>query len=313
MLRKYFNQLQSRYKGHRPFIIPSRFSYGFAALNFLFLLIAFTYMSNVLLLFLFFVIGMGISAMHSAHFNMTPLRLKFRASAYYFKDEAQDIMIQVSNISRRPLLDLEIYLDPFRLKAQHLDRLEASANLSVGLSWTPEQRGEVKPPIVICQSFFPYGLFRCWKILEEGVALYVLPSRTKNHLPEKVNPVFRHIQLMEMADFYGHRQWTSSDSYRRIDWRAFARTGETLVQTHRAAKPPELCLSWAETQVLGDFELRLEQMSYWIFQAVQKNFSFRIEHPEIEKNRLFYGIEQAVYCLKTLENLNTTSAKEALA
>ncbi len=313
MLRKYFNQLQSRYKGHRPFIVPSGFSYGFAALNFLFLLIAFTYMSNVLLLFLFFVIGMGLSAMHSAHFNMTPLRLKFLTSAYYFKDEAQDLMIQVSNISRRPLLDLEIYLDAHKLKAQHLDRLEASANLPVRLSWTPEQRGLVKAPLVICQSFFPYGLFRCWKILEEDISLHVLPSRKKNHLPEKLNPVSRHIQQTEMADFHGHRQWTSSDSYRRIDWRAFARTGETLVQTHRSVKPPELCLSWAETQTLGDFELRLEQMSYWIFQAVQKNFSFRIEHPEMEKDRLFYGIEQAAYCIKTLENLDPTFPKEALA
>lgn len=310
MLKHYFRQSLYRSKSNRPFIVPLKFAYAFAALNFLFFLIALTYMSNILLLYLFFLVALGFCAMHAAHFNMLGLRIKIKGPDFLFAKEAQNIAIEIENVRNKSIYDLELSFHEENTIENPVTTTQEISKFSqkiVEVSWFPNKSGWQELPVLTAKSFFPYQMFRCWKHSVFKNKVLILPARTINHLPEETWYNKHQARSKERAEFQGHRPWNSSDSFRQIDWRAKARSGQNLVQVHTVDELDQLNIYWEQTDKLGNHENRLEQMSFWIWQAVLAKRKFKIFHPAISSHSVFSGPQQASDCIKQIflaENLN---------
>ena len=309
MLKAYFTKWLFQYKGTRPFIVPLKFAYAFAALNFLFLLIAFTYSSNILLLYLFLLISIGLSAMGSAHFNLSPISADIFQPKTAFAGEDNEIQIRISNSSSRALYDLTLQWAKETSQPAIAFTLQPHSNQDITLNWKPKSRGRQSLPVCHVYSYFPYRLFNCWKYFSKSNLVLVHPDRQQDHLKKTDGRTEFEKKDQDHSDFHGHRNWSKSDSFRHIDWRAKARTGDLLVQMHTTKQPQEITLKWQDTDSLTDTEHRLEQMSFWIDQAVRSGFRFRVIFENATESTWGHGPSHADKCLIELATLHPKEVK----
>lgn len=104
--------------------------------------------------------------------------------------------------------------------------------------------------------------------------------------------------------FRDHREYQSSDSTMRIDWRASARRQELLVKNFEEMEKPSLRFSWEQTSHLTDFESRISQLCLWIDEAEKRGHAYSLDLNNI-KTPLERGPSHWKTCLESLAILNS--------
>ncbi|MEN6335428.1 MAG: DUF58 domain-containing protein [Phycisphaerales bacterium] len=115
-------------------------------------------------------------------------------------------------------------------QAEAIPRLEPRQTASVTLTIRPKRRGCHQIGRPICESSFPFNLFRIGMMRGEAQTLLVLPAFSWMHVPLRY--ISRHVNTSSRRssghsgntpEYIGSRPFMSGDSPRRIDVRAWAR------------------------------------------------------------------------------------------
>jgi len=302
-----FNWLQSlpnNWKTDRPYIFPTRFGFYFALSLLLMLAVAYIYGNNVVYFVSFFLISWGHIAMWATNINVSRTRLHLTPPAEFFADEKGRLRVQVENKSENLVTGIHVRIRNNK-QSQFIPEIARKSSEAVEVFFSVTKRGYQKIPVVVAESFYPFGLLCSWKLARAGTEALVYPAREGSiHFPQGTanhghDSQGQKIQRSADDSFQGHRPYSSSDSFRQMDWKAYARTGELLIKQFETNEKGSLQLRWEDTANLIDTEKRLSQLSLWIDLCEKQNRIYQLTLPD-EVSTWGHGNAHAKECLKKL-------------
>lgn len=124
-------------------------------------------------------------------------------------------------------------------RAQVVPRLGPGETAEVAITVRPRRRGCHPIGLPICESSFPFNLFRIGILHQEPETLLVLPTFSWLQVP--LQYVSRHVNTSNLRpagraggspEYIGSRPFAAGDSPRRIDVRAWARLGSPATKEY---------------------------------------------------------------------------------
>jgi uncharacterized protein (DUF58 family) len=145
------------------------------------------------------------------------------------------------------------------------------------------QRGIFELSPIKISTTFPLGLFQAWSniIIEDKFTVYPAPD---GNLPI---PVFSHDDKDDQAgtragidDYAGYKAYHPGDSFREIDWKAYAREQGLLIKKFTGSGSEKIILRWDDFPSSRDIEKCLSQFCKWIVDAEAHDTPYGLELPE---------------------------------
>lgn len=261
--------------GSRTYIFPVRFGFYYALGVALIAAVAYVYANNLVYLMAFFLVSMGVVVMHVTNRNVDAVEAEVYKPLEIFAEEKCDVEIELKTRKNKVSHFLhaefnESYWKVFATKNKPVESCTAQA-LRLRRSLVLQNRGWQKIPALRLESTFPFGILRSWKMFKTPTAeILVFPARQGSSiLPlrsllkgQEAQGEFK--QKSSENAFIGHRPYQNRDSFRQIDWRAYARANELLIKEFETEEKSFVVLDWQDTAHLANDELRLKQLSLWV-------------------------------------------------
>ena len=174
------------------------------------------------------------------------LRVEPRWPATLTAGEAATIPVRVTNLSWRPALDIMLTLLERPRRVRHLNgdvvvtRLGKAAELDIPLELKPTQRGPLRVPAIDAHSTFPFNLVRVPGGRSGSRSLLVRPTFVPLAGVKLPHEIAAHLGEYapsgdpgESIEYLGNRDYTPGEPIKRLDFRAWARTGTPVVREYQ--------------------------------------------------------------------------------
>lgn len=178
---------------------------------------------------------------------------------------------------------------------------DAQGQLRVWLQQPGQRRGRLSVAALSIVTRWPLGLWQLRRSLPAMEVLIYPQPHGRAALPA---PAHMNAQRHSAGDdFQGLRAYAAGDSPRRINWRAFGRLDELVVNCYDGDSGGQVrWLSWEHTQGLGDDEQRLSQLAAWVLAAERlpaqaHGYGLRLPGLQLPAGR---GPTQRTRCLQAL-------------
>ncbi len=215
-----------RTSSSRTYIIPTGLGLILGLSIFLAFIIAVTFGHPFSYFITFF--SIAIIVVCAFHTNYSIARLK----TFYFKDEFIEC-------GRECEISFEVSTKEIRNAKSVFTRVDGSKKLKQSIVSKTSSRlraivyrdgcGVFKTPRVRIHTTYPLGLFRAWKYVEVKNNLIVYPKRISGHesysdtsIIQNSDAIFKQ-NLETKEEFLDHRRFRETDSWKHIDWKAYAR------------------------------------------------------------------------------------------
>ncbi|MDD5462908.1 MAG: DUF58 domain-containing protein [Methylococcales bacterium] len=263
----------------RIFILPTHRGFNFAILIALILLIAFVYNNNLAYLLAFLLASIFfISILHS-YKSLAGLILEKGQSKRVFAGEAVGFKVNISNP-----LDIERYNLQITLQDSKGLTIKAQNKACMTLYSSTQRRGWHTAGTVTISSTYPLGLFRAWSPVQFNFKELVYPKPSKLELPFPENSSSETLQGFRQKgadDFYGLREYQSSDSIKQIHWKTFAKGQGVFSKVYSGESSTEIWLNYGHTPG-HDTEQRLSQLCRWVLDAESIGVRYGFSLPGFE-------------------------------
>jgi len=181
--------------------------------------------------------------------------------------------------------------------------LQATNTLDLEVSYPAPERGRLKPPRLDVFTRYPTGLSLAWGYANMDINAIVYPA------PLELPSTLRTAHSGQVADdgpgieggvndFTGMRAYQAGESFRRIHWAKFARTGKLYSKIFVDYQSHAHWLLWEELPG-GSVEQRLSHLCAKVLEldGRQQSFGLRIPRKTIQPDR---GEAHKVACLTAL-------------
>lgn len=281
-MRRPFPSEIFKFKNNKTYIFPTGFGFAFGALLFILLLMAIGYANNLIYLYVFGLISIALTSMYLTNKNISRLKiLKVGANELYAEEDGY-LLVEVTNTEFRESFELTA-----SVKGNENDKtwnlIPRKRTVSLTIPFSPKVRGWHSLPAVQISSDYPFGLLTAWKTFRSSQEVLVYPPR-KGQIDFPVQTWDERL-YSGLGLFRDHRAYQSSDSPRRIDWRASSRTQTLLTKNYEGLDHPLLHFHWDQTRHLISFESRLAQLSLWIHKAYTLDLEFILEIGKFKSSR----------------------------
>lgn len=299
-LTSHFSQLKNisppaRFQQKRPYIVPVKFGFAYAITVLFMIGIGFNYANNLVYLVAFFLASVSVVVMHLANYNMQPLYLKPSTQNSLYAGQENTIQFELEIANKKTSYEIDFSFDERSIRKNYS---EVNSQQKIDLNLFLNQRGWIQIPAVTIESRFPFGFFRAWKKFKFQDSALVYPQRKGL---TTIPPVFYPLngekedsdeELLENtlltkknedSDFVfkGHRLFQTNDSFKRADWKAYARIQKLLVkefETENASQ--DLELHYRKTNPQMNLEDRISQLALWIDLAEKSNKRYSLILPD---------------------------------
>jgi len=288
--------------------------------------VAFIYSNNVAYFSCFALVSLGITSLFQTNYNLDRIKITSLAFTEAHAEHPTKMRFLIENKSSQPSYQLEFHIDNKNQNYHELAKNNQVITKTVvlpviGPNETREieftlvfnERGYHTLPTLIANTIFPFGLFKSWKIKESNELILIYPSK-KGILPL---PIFGYTDVGEQTeiqitkqrgnDFYGHRSYQSNDSYRHIDWKAFARNNKLNIKLFDNEDHGAQLIAWSQTQSLNDVEKRISQLTQWINHCQKQRLDFVLMMPDW-MSETGHSPTQILSCYKYLALFQKTEA-----
>ena len=210
----------------RTYIIPTGLGFTFSFVTFLSFIIALTFGHP----FSYFITFFSLSIIIVCAFETNSAI--FRLKSFYFSDEFIECGSETDisfEISRHELKGVKGFNTRVEGQKTLKHSILSKKNTRVRATISKEKCGVFKSPRISIHTTYPLGLFKSWKYIEPSNSVIVYPSRVEkldfqsrtNVLRGAENTVKENTQTKE--EFLDHRVFRDTDSWKHIDWKAYAR------------------------------------------------------------------------------------------
>ncbi len=254
--------------------MPTGFGFLFGLVNFVLLMMAIGYANNLIYAFVFLLIAMAVSAMWLTNKNIERVQIEKINVPDLFANEANEMAVLVLKKKPSPSADL-VFSFKYPLELSSPPQQMEGAQSIFNVEWRPLSRGVHRLPRLTLKSFYPVGLLQAWRTFEIFEDVVVFPERKGIiHFPQEVA---EGAQKEEWGLFLNHRSFQSTDSLRRIDWRASTKHQTLLVKNFEVSENKVLNFDWHHTKHLANFEDRISQLCLWIDLAQKNGLSYSLK------------------------------------
>lgn len=304
--------LSERVRTDRTYIIPTRFGLYYGISMLLLLAVAFTYANNIVYFICFFLISFGHLSMWITNFNISRLQIEALPTPEFFADEAGKLRIQIENNNEKSSYLLNVRLAK-QQESKKIEEVQRKTHQVLEVPLRIHERGWQNVPKIILESSYPFGLLQSWKTKKSDLKVLVYPKREGTVVLPRTgqaeNPDSQEVKMSTAKDndFQGHKPYHVSDSFRRIDWKALARTQHLLVKQFESESQGALQLRWDELNHL-EFEKKLNQLSLWIDICEKQNTPYQLVLPDYA-SPMSCGPKHAKECLIKLALFGAANEK----
>lgn len=180
---------------------------------------------------------------------------------------------------------------------------------SLQLPFSSQRRGVHKIPPILISSFFPFGLFRAFKILDfrESYTAYPVPRgsmQVHNGIPDKTVMIemtkAASSKFLIGSDGYSHhREFKIGDTLQRIDWKASSRRGEKIIKVFASEDGGHgQVFRWQDT-FSKEKEGKLSELCQKVLEASKNGQKYGLELPNL-KTVVHSGERHRLDCLRAL-------------
>jgi uncharacterized protein (DUF58 family) len=289
----------ARVGARQIYILPTSTGLWYATAVMVMFIGSLNYQNNLGLLFAFFLIAVGITAMHHCWFNLLGLTVTVRPGPPVFAGDITTFEVVIRNETTRSRYDLRLGGLPEGLLAVCLEGLEQRI-LPCGRP--TRRRGWLQLHQVTLETRHPMRLFRAWCYVGTRAVALVYPN------PASLAPPLETFGGGSVSaspasgngrdDYLGPRPYHRGDSPRHLDWKALARERGLIVKQFGAEGGQDLWIDWAQLAT-PDAEIRISLLARQVLEAATANLRFGLRLPGVEV-ALGHGEAHYGSCLKEL-------------
>jgi uncharacterized protein (DUF58 family) len=257
------------------------------------------FQNNLGLLFGFFMVGVGLVAMHRCWFNLLGLGAQVRPGPAVFAGSPAQFEVNLRNERASPRYDIRVVGGLDRARPIYLDAHDQQA---VSLAIPSERRGLLALPEIEIETRHPMHLFRAWCYAQSQAVCLIYPRPADQAPPPREDSGDAKRPARgggEGADdFLGPREYRTGDSPRHLDWKALARERGLVIKQFGGDQGLEVWIDWSELGV-ADPERAIALLTRQVLDAAQASLRFGLRLPgsEIALGR---GESQVQRCLTEL-------------
>lgn len=282
----------------RVYILPTKIGIIFFILLLLLLLGSVNYSKSLGFMLTFLLAGLGNIAMFATWRNLAGLRLRAGGSMPVFAGEEAIFAVQLENLD--PQIRYSIAISQLGLEHEVVD-VQANGVVQVHFQLTTKQRGLLNAGRFRLYTEFPTGLFVAWTWIELTMQclVYPRPATRADKVYSSTIDDGEHDSLAAGSEEYaGLRKYQPGDSWRRVAWKAAARSGELHTKEFSGGQPQLQWIEWNALMMSGT-ESRLSMMTRLVIDAEEAGSQYGLRLPEFE---IAPGRGSAHYarCLKML-------------
>jgi uncharacterized protein (DUF58 family) len=235
---------------------------------------AINYGNNLVFALAFLLLAVWLQAAWNGWRNLAGLHWQASTPMPVFANAQLRIEGRLTEQNGRPRLGLMLVASPV---AGAADPLAANGEATLAIALPTGRRGPMKVRHLALASTYPLGLWRCQRPLPAVEAL-VYPVAGGDAALPVTSPRPAH-RSTATNDFQGLRAYTPGDPPRRINWRAWGRREELLVNQFDGDRGGDaLWLDWANCPGAGD--ARLAQLTRWVLDAERTGADYGLRLPD---------------------------------
>lgn len=295
----------------KVYIFPTGMGFVFLVGTALVIITGATYNNNLVFLLGFFLFSIFIISMVETHNNLRGINVETAMIPDQFAGSPLSIPLRFVNQGSSVRQMLEFYASHSKNYFGHRSLIEELGGRAVVLHplvCGAGTRGVWPVPQVVLTTVFPLGLFRAWTVLNPGGEVILYPSPIGS-LPlsyaikeNDTSSVNKNLGHQRGDDFREHRKYVLGDSFRRVDWKIFARRDRLMVKEFEGTTDKKISVRFSDV-LARDSELVLNQLSRWLELAKETNAPFELVMPG---GRIPFGVGPQHYqkCQRELARFN---------
>ncbi len=287
-----------RLHSNRIYILPTRAGLIFALIIFAMLMGAMNYNNNMGFALTFLLTGVGIISIYHCHRNLAGVCVHYLGGNPVFVGDEMRFQFALENQSPKSRWQMRVDWDK---NHEVCDRLSGESRQDLTLHLATRQRGIIEWPRIQLSTRYPLGLVRAWAWIDMALTelVYADPAEYADKtLAGESGQTISGADAGGDDDFSGLRDYRIGDSPKHIDWKAMARSGETLVKEYKGGTRELVWIDW-DACPCSDVERRISWLTRQVLDADSMNRSYGLRLPGLEISPA-QGASHRHRCLKRL-------------
>lgn len=267
-------------RDQKTYIIPTRFGMIYGSVCLVLFLMSFIYGNNLTYLYTFFLISLGVSTMHITNKNIDRFKYITAQCKNFFADEIEKVTLSLNNHTNHDIFNLEISFSREESSFTKVVHIPPQSTLDIQTFVSNSKRGYLEIPRVLVQSDYPFAMLRSWKKINLFQRVIVYPLKKGEPLLQNskfADAVGQIKNKQHEGSFFQHRNFTPSDSFKRVDWKAYARSRNLLVQQKENPQNGSLEISFLDVLHIINFEDKISQLCLWISDCEKLNVPVKLD------------------------------------
>lgn len=283
---------------NRVYILPTKTGVLFGVLLIILLLGSVNYGKSLGFVLVFLLAGVGNVVMFATWRNLAGLRLRAGGSSPVFAGEEAKFSVQLENNDSAVRYSVAISQDG---KEYEVVDVPADGVGQIHFRKMAEQRGMLSAGRFRLYTEFPTGLFVAWTWIELNMQCVVYPKPVASAALPAGNSMTDGETVLHadgLEEYTGLRKYQAGDSWRRVSWKASARSDEVYTKEFAGGQPELQWIEWKAITASGT-EARLSIMTRLVMdaEAGQRYYGLRMPNIELSPD---HGNRHYLQCLKTL-------------
>ncbi|GEM_PF-4108169 len=230
---------------NKTYILPSLFGLGMIAVTFLVFIIAITFGHPFSYFITFFLVSIIVVCAFSTNSAITKLKTFHFHDTFLECDNEEMVYVSISNREFNGPMSVHAISD---MSVSERITFITKNNSKLRFSLKSDHCGISKLSRLKIYTKYPLGIFKAWKYVDSNKKVIVYPKRVKGkNIQQEFN--FRNGVDQESSynietkdEFLEHRKFRDTDSWKHIDWKAFARGRGLLTKNFSGQESSALTL-----------------------------------------------------------------------
>lgn len=264
----------------RIFIFPTRMGAGYLLTALLLFVAGINYDNSLILNFSFFLGSLFVVAILQTFANLAGLTISAGTTEPAFAGTEAKFNLHLGKSRRKNHYAIRLEWHGFQALPCNLVEQE---RVPVQMLLPTSRRGLFQPERLKVFSVYPLGLIQAWTWLALDMQCLVYPRPIPCDAPPQplTEGVSGRVPVAEgNEDFDGLRIYQDTDSLNRVDWKAFARSGDLYTKRFHGYQAETRWLSWDQTPGQG-VELRLSHLCFRVLEAGREAVPFGLRLPGV--------------------------------
>ncbi|BDX06461.1 DUF58 domain-containing protein [Planctobacterium marinum] len=296
------------------FIFPSKFGIAYILLCSLLFILGTNYRNNLMLLLAYFLLAMFLVNLMTSYANFAKLKVQLGKVKSTHAGNDCALPLWLGDSDDKTIAGLKCYGKlHFRLWQGPVQRsIEPESHSNpVVLNIPTDKRGYLTLPRVTIESFYPFGLFRCWTHLHFKAQILVYPNPIASKL---MRQSFRDGEeegeessssVGGNNDFDSLKNYVPGESLNRVAWKLVAKGQEMMTKQFADNQQGVIWLD-LKHYLKSDLETAIAHLTWLVIELHRKQICFGLTLGAIEipadsdsqhlelclKSLALYGIDQ---------------------